>query len=62
MTNANTVLTNLRRKLEGDLSQMHADLENLAANARNSEEKARKVSAGLTRKCAKVPNGMIWEF
>ena len=43
LTAANTSLTNLKRKLEGDVSQMHADYDNLAANARNSEEKARKV-------------------
>ncbi len=44
----NTQLTNQKRHLEGDISQMRADLENMLANVRNSEDKARKamVDAG----------------
>ena len=39
---------NTKRKLENDIHQMQADLDNLLNNAKNSEEKAKKamVDAG----------------
>lgn len=48
MNNLNNSLTNTKRKLESDIHQMHADLDNLLTNAKNSEEKAKKamVDAG----------------
>eukprot|EP00094_Tigriopus_californicus_P010960 TCALIF_10574-PA protein Name:"Similar to Mhc Myosin heavy chain, muscle (Drosophila melanogaster)" AED:0.06 eAED:0.07 QI:131/0.8/0.63/1/0.8/0.72/11/394/1898 len=48
MTNLNNSLTNTKRKLESDIHQMHADLDNLLTNAKNSEEKSKKamVDAG----------------
>ena len=48
MTSANQALTHQKRKLESDCSQMQADIDNLLASAKNSEEKAKKamVDAG----------------
>eukprot|EP00095_Tigriopus_kingsejongensis_P012356 maker-scaffold198_size266703-snap-gene-1.28 protein:Tk12356 transcript:maker-scaffold198_size266703-snap-gene-1.28-mRNA-1 annotation:"myosin heavy muscle isoform x29" len=48
MQNLNNSLTNTKRKLESDIHQMHADLDNLLSGAKNSEEKAKKamVDAG----------------
>merc|ERR1711923_187936 len=48
MNASNTSLTNARRKLENDIHQMQADLDNMLASCKNSEEKAKKamVDAG----------------
>jgi len=46
---SNTSLTNAKRKLEGDINQMHADLDNLAVTARNAEDKARKAQLDAGR-------------
>merc|ERR1712156_733687 len=45
---SNTGLANAKRKLENDIHQMQADLDNMLASCRNSEEKAKKamVDAG----------------
>merc|ERR1712106_107141 len=44
----NTALANAKRKLENDIHQMQADLDNMLASCKNSEEKAKKamVDAG----------------
>lgn len=42
MQASNGAFTNAKRKLEGDINQMQADLDNLITNAKNSEEKAKK--------------------
>merc|ERR1711935_233162 len=44
----NTSLANAKRKLENDIHQMQADLDNMLASCKNSEEKAKKamVDAG----------------
>merc|ERR1711923_369992 len=44
----NTGLANAKRKLENDIHQMQADLDNMLASCKNSEEKAKKamVDAG----------------
>jgi Skp family chaperone for outer membrane proteins len=42
LSNANGSLTNMKRKLESDIHQMQADLDNLLSNSKNSEEKAKK--------------------
>jgi myosin heavy chain 6/7 len=48
MNGSNTSLTNTKRKLENDIHQMQADLDNLLAASKNGEEKAKKamVDAG----------------
>jgi myosin heavy chain 6/7 len=48
MSASNTSLTNVKRKLENDIHQMQADLDNLLAASKNGEEKAKKamVDAG----------------
>merc|ERR1719483_173042 len=45
---SNTSLGNAKRKLENDIHQMQADLDNMLASCKNSEEKAKKamVDAG----------------
>merc|ERR1712127_1125956 len=45
---SNTSLGNTKRKLENDIHQMQADLDNMLASCKNSEEKAKKamVDAG----------------
>merc|ERR1712107_658740 len=45
---SNTNLANAKRKLENDIHQMQADLDNMLASCKNSEEKAKKamVDAG----------------
>merc|ERR1711876_102149 len=45
---SNTGLANAKRKLENDIHQMQADLDNMLASCKNSEEKAKKamVDAG----------------
>merc|ERR1712165_576690 len=45
---SNTGLANAKRKLENDIHQMQADLDNMLASRKNSEEKAKKamVDAG----------------
>merc|ERR1719220_609303 len=45
---SNTSLANAKRKLENDIHQMQADLDNMLASCKNSEEKAKKamVDAG----------------
>merc|ERR1719220_676318 len=45
---SNTGLGNAKRKLENDIHQMQADLDNMLASCKNSEEKAKKamVDAG----------------
>merc|ERR1711876_159617 len=45
---SNTGLANTKRKLENDIHQMQADLDNMLASCKNSEEKAKKamVDAG----------------
>jgi len=48
MNASNAALTNAKRKLENDIHQMQADLDNMLASCKNSEEKAKKamVDAG----------------
>ena len=48
MNGSNTSLANAKRKLENDIHQMQADLDNMLASCKNSEEKAKKamVDAG----------------
>merc|ERR1712165_640816 len=48
ITANNTSLGNAKRKLENDIHQMQADLDNMLASCKNSEEKAKKamVDAG----------------
>merc|ERR1711970_1532060 len=48
MNGSNTSLTNAKRKLENDIHQMQADLDNMLSSCKNSEEKAKKamVDAG----------------
>jgi len=48
MIGSNASLTNAKRKLENDIHQMQADLDNMLASCKNSEEKAKKamVDAG----------------
>merc|ERR1711923_512435 len=48
MNASNTSLANAKRKLENDIHQMQADLDNMLASCKNSEEKAKKamVDAG----------------
>jgi len=48
VTASNTSLGNAKRKLENDIHQMQADLDNMLASCKNSEEKAKKamVDAG----------------
>merc|ERR1711872_649738 len=48
MNGSNASLTNAKRKLENDIHQMQADLDNMLASCKNSEEKAKKamVDAG----------------
>merc|ERR1712121_153304 len=48
MCGSNASLTNAKRKLENDIHQMQADLDNMLASCKNSEEKAKKamVDAG----------------
>ena len=48
MTNANSLLTVEKRRLEGDVRGMQAELDNLMIQVKNGEEKARKamVDAG----------------
>merc|ERR1719489_487091 len=48
ITAGNTALGNSKRKLENDIHQMQADLDNMLASCKNSEEKAKKamVDAG----------------
>merc|ERR1712241_223749 len=48
MNGGNASLTNAKRKLENDIHQMQADLDNMLASCKNSEEKAKKamVDAG----------------
>jgi myosin heavy chain 6/7 len=48
MNAQNTSLGNAKRKLENDIHQMQADLDNMLASCKNSEEKAKKamVDAG----------------
>ena len=50
MTNANSLLTVEKRRLEGDVRGMQAELDNLMIQVKNGEEKARKamVDAGKT--------------
>merc|ERR1712055_950681 len=45
---SNNSLGNAKRKLENDIHQMQADLDNMLASCKNSEEKAKKamVDAG----------------
>merc|ERR1711923_310334 len=48
ITSSNASLANAKRKLENDIHQMQADLDNMLASCKNSEEKAKKamVDAG----------------
>merc|ERR1712003_504664 len=48
IVSSNTSLANAKRKLENDIHQMQADLDNMLASCKNSEEKAKKamVDAG----------------
>ena len=45
---ANSSLANQKRKMEGDIHQMQADLDNMLAQSKSAEEKAKKamVDAG----------------
>ena len=45
---ANAALANQKRKMEGDIHQMQADLDNMLAQSKGAEEKAKKamVDAG----------------
>merc|ERR1712147_604024 len=46
---SNTSLGNAKRKLENDIHQMQADLDNMLASCKNSEEKAKKVMVDAGR-------------
>ena len=52
LTNANSALTVEKRRLEGDVRGMQAELDNLMNAVKNGEEKAKKaiVDAGTHRK------------
>merc|ERR1719244_2068341 len=45
----NGMLTVAKRKLEGDIQTMHADLDEMLSEARNSEEKAKKAMVDAAR-------------
>merc|ERR1711970_961361 len=45
----NTSLANAKRKLENDIHQMQADLDNMLASCKNSEEKAKKAMVDAAR-------------
>merc|ERR1712117_865878 len=46
---SNTSLANAKRKLENDIHQMQADLDNMLASCKNSEEKAKKAMVDASR-------------
>ena len=48
LSGANAGLSNQKRKMEGDIHQMQADLDNMLSQSKSSEEKAKKamVDAG----------------
>merc|ERR1712018_634873 len=46
---SNTSLANAKRKLENDIHQMQADLDNMLASCKNSEEKAKKAMVDACR-------------
>ncbi|ROT72642.1 myosin heavy chain type 1 [Penaeus vannamei] len=48
-TNQNTALTASKRKLEGEMATLQADLEEMLSEARNSEEKAKKAMLDAAR-------------
>ena len=50
LTNANSSLTVDKRRLEGDVRGMQAELDNLLNQVKNAEEKARKamIDAGIS--------------
>ena len=56
MTNANSALTVEKRRLEGDVRGMQAELDNLMMQVKNAEEKAKKamVDAGEFLCCSSV--------
>merc|ERR1712179_226515 len=49
MSTANGLLTVAKRKLEGDLSTLHADLDEMLNEAKHSEEKAKKAMVDAAR-------------
>merc|ERR1711887_329920 len=49
MSSANGLLTVAKRKLEGDLHTMHAEIDDMLQQAKNSEEKAKKAMADAAR-------------
>merc|ERR1711909_252151 len=49
MSSANGLLTVAKRKLEGDLHTLHADLDEMLNEAKHSEEKAKKAMVDAAR-------------
>merc|ERR1711970_1113761 len=49
ISHQNGMLTVAKRKLEGEIQTMHADLDEMLSEARNSEEKAKKAMVDAAR-------------
>merc|ERR1711874_72439 len=49
LSGQNSLLANAKRKLEGDMQAMHADLDEMLSEAKNSEDKARKAMLDAAR-------------
>merc|ERR1719334_2584161 len=49
LSSQNGLLANAKRKLEGDMQAMHADLDEMLSEAKNSEDKARKAMLDAAR-------------
>ena len=62
LTNVNSMLTVEKRRLEGDLRGMQAELDNLMNQVKNAEEKARKamIDAGEPRRKCMTENYVEW--
>merc|ERR1711874_700409 len=49
LSSQNGLLSNAKRKLEGDMQTLHADLDEMLSEAKNSEDKARKAMLDAAR-------------
>merc|ERR1711909_249438 len=49
MSSVNGMLTVAKRKLEGDMQTLHADLDEMLSEAKHSEEKAKKAMVDAAR-------------
>merc|ERR1712168_952043 len=49
LSSQNGLLANAKRKLEGDMQTLHADLDEMLSEAKNSEDKARKAMLDAAR-------------